>query len=217
MKGMLNKNILQALCRAGFEKLTNYILDICELVVEDYEKKQLKLPNDENKIRSIMLEEYMKRQKSAYGMSDYRFELEVPENYAGNGRHIGRVDIRILLKNDFEKEDAFYIIECKRIDGTSDLNKKYIKEGVARFVTQKYSSYYGRNIMLGFVVKKIDISANVRLIEEIQNGESDSHMHGDFQFVGSKGVTESYRCMYQIHSGEMELRHIFSDYSGIMQ
>lgn len=217
MRGMLNGNILQALYRASFEKITNYILDICELVVEDYEKKQLKLPNDENRIRSIMLEEYMKRQKGAYGMSDYRFELEAPESYAGNGKHIGRVDIRILLKNDFEKEDAYYIIECKRIDGTSDLNKKYIKEGVARFITQKYSSYYGRNIMLGFVVKKIDVSANARLIEEIQNAESDYHMHGDFQLVESKGVTESYKCMYQIHSGEVELRHIFSDYSSIMQ
>lgn len=136
MSGMLDKNILNALYRANFEKITAYILDICGLIVEDYERKQLKLPNDENKIRSIMLEEYMKTQKGVYGMSDYRFELEVPENYVGNGHHIGRVDIRILLKSDFEKEDAYYIIECKRIDGSSDLNKKYVKEGVARFVTE---------------------------------------------------------------------------------
>ncbi len=159
MSGILNKNILGALYRANFEKIANYILTICELVVEDYEKKRLKLPNDENQIRSIMLEEYMKKQKGVYGMSDYRFELEVSENYAGNGQHIGRVDIRIILKSDFEKEDAYYVIECKRIDGTFDLNKKYVKEGVARFITQKYSSYYGRNIMLAFVVKKIDALA----------------------------------------------------------
>ncbi len=216
MSGMLDKNILKALYRANFEKITAYIFDICELIVEDYEKKQLKLPNDENKIRSIMLEEYMKTQKGVYGMSNYRFELEVPENYVGNGQHIGRVDIRILLKNDFEQEDAYYIIECKRIDGSSDLNKKYVKEGVARFVTEKYSSYYGRNIMLGFVVKKIDVSSNAKLIEEIQNAELDQHMHGDFQLVKSEGVTKSYKCMYQIPSGEVELRHIFSDYSSIM-
>lgn len=216
MSGMLDKNIFKALYRANFEKITAYIFDICELIVEDYEKKQLKLPNDENKIRSIMLEEYMKTQKGVYGMSNYRFELEVPENYVGNGQHIGRVDIRILLKNDFEQEDAYYIIECKRIDGSSDLNKKYVKEGVARFVTEKYSSYYGRNIMLGFVVKKIDVSSNAKLIEEIQNAELDQHMHGDFQLVKSEGVTKSYKCMYQIPSGEVELRHIFSDYSSIM-
>ena len=196
MSGMLDKNILKALYRANFEKITAYILDICDLIVEDYERKQLKLPNDENKIRSIMLEEYMKTQKGVYGMSDYRFELEVPENYVGNGQHIGRVDIRILLKSDFEKEDAYYIIECKRIDGSSDLNKKYVKEGVARFVTEKYSSYYGRNIMLGFVVKKIDVSSNAKLIEEIQNADFNQQMHGNFEFIESEGVTESYKCMY---------------------
>lgn len=216
MSGILNKDILEALYRANFEKITDYILDICELVVEDYEQKNLKLPNDENKIRSIMLEEYMNKQKAVYGMSDYRFELEVPENYAGNGKHIGRVDIRILLKSDFEKEDAYYIIECKRIDGTANLNKKYVKEGVARFVTQKYSSYYGRNIMLGFVVKKIDMSANAELIERIQNVDLDEHMHGNFQLVKSEGVTETYKCIYQIQSGDVELRHIFSDYSSIV-
>ena len=187
------------------------------MIQHHYEERQLKLPNDENKIRSIMLEEYMNKQKAAHGMSGYKFELEVPENYAGSGQHIGRVDIRILLKSDFEKDDAYYITECKRIDGSSDLNKKYVKEGVARFVTEKYSSYYGRNIMLGFVVKKIDISSNVKLIEEIQNADLSQQMHGNFEFIESKDVTESYKCMYQIQSGEIELCHIFSDYSSIME
>ncbi len=127
------------------------------------------------------------------------------------------MDIRILLKSDFEKEDAYYVIECKRIDGTSDLNKKYVKEGVARFVTQKYSSYYGRNIMLGFVVKKVNMSANAKLIEGIQNADLNQHVHGNLRLVKSEGVTESYKCMYQIQSGELELRHIFSDYSSVMQ
>lgn len=217
MSGMLNRNILRVLYRANFEKIITYILDICALIVKDYEERQLKLPNDENKIRSIMLEEYMNKQKAAHGMSGYKFELEVPENYAGSGQHIGRVDIRILLKSDFEKDDAYYIIECKRIDGSSDLNKKYVKEGVARFVTEKYSSYYGRNIMLGFVVKKIDISSNVKLIEEIQNADLSQQMHGNFEFIESKDVTESYKCMYQIQFGEIELCHIFSDYSSIME
>lgn len=216
MNKILDKKILQALNRANFEKITSYILDICELVVKDYRNRHLNLPNDENKIRSIMLEEYMQKHKNTYKMSDYRFELEVPENYVGNGKHIGRVDIRILLKTDFEKEDAYYIIECKRIDGTADLNKKYVREGVARFVTQKYSSYYGINIMLGFVIRKIDVSANAKLIEGIQNAEPDIRMHGNFLPVQNVGVTESYKCLYQIQSGELELCHIFADFSSII-
>ncbi len=216
MIGTLHKNISAALCRANFEKIIRYTIDICELVAQDYQQKQLKLPNDENKIRSIMLEEYMKKNKSAYGMEGYKFDNEVPENYVGNGKHKGRVDIRILLKSDFEKDDAYYIIECKRLDGTTRLNKKYVGEGIARFVTEKYSSYYGRNIMLGFIVKKMNVPANTRVIEQIQNADSNQQMHGVFQYAGSNKVTEQYQCVYKIKSGELELRHIFSDYSNII-
>ncbi len=42
-------------------------------------------------------------------------------------------------------------------------------------------------------------------------------MHGNFEFIESKDVTESCKCMYQIQSGEIELCHIFSDYSSIME
>ena len=35
MSGMLDKNILNALYRANFEKITAYILDICSLIVEE--------------------------------------------------------------------------------------------------------------------------------------------------------------------------------------
>ena len=95
-------------------------------------------------------------------------------------------------------------------------NKKYVKEGVARFVTEKYSSYYGRNIMLGFVVKKIDVSVNAKMIEKIQNSDSDEHMHGNFELVDSSNVAKNYKCIYQMQSGKIELRHIFSDYSSII-
>ena len=71
-------------------------------------------------------------------------------------------------------------------------------------------------MMLGFVVKKIDISSNTKLIEEIQNADSNEYLHGNFEFIESEGVTESYKCIYQIQSGEIELRHIFSDYSNII-
>ena len=55
--------------------------------------------------------------------------------------------------------------------------------------------------MLGFVVKKIDVSSNAKLIEEIQNADFNQQMHGNFEFIESEGVTESYKCMYQVHSG----------------
>lgn len=55
----------------------------------------------------------------------------------------------------------------------------------------------------------MDISANAQLIESIQNSDLDQNMHGNFELVNSDNLTESYKCMYRIQSGELELRHIF--------
>ena len=64
--------------------------------------------------------------------------------------------------------------------------------------------------------KNILRTANAKLIENIQNKELNQHMHGNFELIEKKGVTESYKCMYQIQSGKVELCHIFSDYSSII-
>ena len=60
--------------------------------------------------------------------------IGLTERYHSNGR----IDIRIIAKNDFEIDDAYYTIECKRLDnqnllGETGLNAKYVKEGIKRF------------------------------------------------------------------------------------
>lgn len=64
------------------------------------------------------------------------------------------------------------MIECKRLDdknqeGKNGLNAKYIKNGICRFVTRKYSSYFGINGMMGFIVKKVDINDNISKINTL--------------------------------------------------
>lgn len=218
MSGKISKRITNVLRQDDFEQITGYILEICGLLVEDFTQKSRMLPNNENQIRSIILEEYLDNDniRESYNMLDYSFMPETQENYDGNGNYIGRADIRIKLKTDFDKHNAYYIVECKRIDGTEVLNKKYVEEGVARFVTQKYSAYYGKNIMLGFVVKRIDIASNAKKIENIQNSNADINMQGNFNLLNKNKKQEMYRCIYHISSGELELRHIFSDFSDIV-
>ncbi|MGW9530933.1 hypothetical protein ACWHAM_25070 [Paenibacillus terrae] len=67
---------------------------------------------------------------------------------------------------------AYHIVECKRIDGTTTLNQKYITEGVKRFFSPapqpKYSSYYLQNIMFGYVVQVIDIHENADKLDKLQ-------------------------------------------------
>jgi hypothetical protein len=136
----------------------NLLLNIysCYLLIIADKKK---IPNNENKIRDILLE-YLKNEKirqESCLIEGYRFDKEVDEGK-------GRVDIKIVSINDFENFEAYFIIECKRLNGNKLLNDKYVSEGINRFTSKKYSSYYGINGMIGFVVKKIDIDANIKKI-----------------------------------------------------
>jgi hypothetical protein len=141
-------------------KFHNLLLNIygCyELMKAD----KIKVPkNDENKIRDILLINYLSDKhirNTICNIYNFRFDKEVDEND-------GRVDIKIINKNDFEDFDAYYIIECKRLDGRSTLNNKYVSEGLNRFLNGKYSSSYGVNGMIGFIIKDIDINANMHKI-----------------------------------------------------
>lgn len=218
MSGKINPKISEILRQDDLEQITNYMVEVCRLLVSDFTSQGRKLPNNENQIRSIMLEEFLDDDevRKIHGMSDYRFYPETQEHYDGMGNYVGRADIRIQLITDFNKHSAYYLAECKRIDGSDDLNKKYVENGIARFVTQKYSSYYGKNIMLGFVVERISISSNAKKIEKIQNCSADPHMHGNFDIVQTGTDHEMYKCLYRIQAGELELRHIFCDVSDLI-
>ncbi|MFO7868895.1 MAG: hypothetical protein R6U95_06325 [Bacteroidales bacterium] len=118
---------------------------------------------DENKIRDILLLDYLKNPevKRALNLENFLFDREISENSS-----TGRVDIRIMPINPFISDVAYYILECKRLDnharrGVSGLNYKYIDNGIQRFTTGFYSSYYKLNAMVGFVIEPMDIHSNI--------------------------------------------------------
>lgn len=62
----------------------------------------------------------------------------------------GRIDIKIIYSFD---EAEYFGMECKRVTSkNSRLAKKYVDEGVMRFVTGKYSPGHDCAAMLGFVI-----------------------------------------------------------------
>ena len=153
------------------EEFKNLFLNIYSCYILITTDKILIPSNDENTIRDILLT-YLKNTKIRHEdciIEGYLFEKEVDENTS----HIaGRVDIKIRNINEFliyEEHDAYFIIECKRLDGSKSLNDKYITEGIHRFTSKKYSSYYGVNGMIGFVIKKIDIDSNISRIGDFFN------------------------------------------------
>lgn len=132
----------------------------CIMVYNTIIESQCSLPNDENQIRDGFVK-YLKdpQYKSSHiPLNEFHFEKEVPE-------HIGRADIKVMPRNGFEDDYAYYIIECKRLDNTNTkgitgLNAEYVKNGVCRFVTGFYSTYNDCCGMIGFVVDKMDIHEN---------------------------------------------------------
>ena len=132
----------------------------CIMVYNSIIESQCSLSNNENLIRNEFMK-YLKNSQYKHThspLNDFYFDKEVPEQD-------GRADIKVLTRNCFEDDDAYYIIECKRLDninttGIAGLNAEYIKNGICRFVTGFYSTYNDCCGMLGFVADKMDIHKN---------------------------------------------------------
>lgn len=127
------------------------------------------LENDENKIRDILLLNYLKNDeiRRKIDLIQWHFEREIQEDHS-----IGRTDIKVISPNTFEKQEAYYILECKRLNsinttGLSGLNAMYIKNGIDRFTTKYYSCYYRVNGMIGFIVDDLNIDDNVKNINTL--------------------------------------------------
>jgi hypothetical protein len=127
------------------------------------------LENDENKIRDNILLNYLKNDeiRRKIDLLQWNFEREVQEDHS-----VGRTDIKIISPNTFEKQEAYYILECKRLDnkktsGTSGLNAEYIKNGISRFTSKYYSSYHRINGMIGFIVDDMEIHTNTKSINSL--------------------------------------------------
>lgn len=125
------------------------------------------LENHEDKIRQVLVT-YLNKHKNKLGLA-YIFDQDPSEN---EGR--GNIDIKISGQNRFLIDDSYYVIECKRLNnvaqsGTSGLNAKYLKDGVYRFVSGKYSCYHRTNGMIGFIVSEMDIEDNTNKIKTLMD------------------------------------------------
>jgi len=149
-----------------FEDILSKVTICYHKMIENKES----LINDENKIRDVLLLKYLKDDeiRQEVGLIDlYNFEREVQEDESN-----GRTDIKITTRDTFKTTKAYYTIECKRLDnvnttGTSGLNAEYVTNGIERYISKKYSSYYQVNGMIGFIVEKMDIHQNTEKINTL--------------------------------------------------
>jgi len=182
-------------------------------------KNNTSLPNDENEIRNILRKDYLNNRKIRDRIKftgKYNFDREVPED-----NDIGRVDIKVTTLDTLKEPEAYYIIECKRlnnvnISGTTGLNAEYIKSGILRFVERKYSAYYQINGMIGFVVEHMDIGKNINNINILLNKNfKETNTERILVFINFiKNFKYSYFSVHKdIKEKEIKLYHLMFDFS----
>lgn len=138
------------------------VLERCIYIYREFISSNNNIANNEEKIRDVFFKKldndrYRNKHKE---LLNFHFEKEPQEK-------TGFLDIKVKTLNPYRSTKAFYTIECKRLDGKKSLNAEYIKNGICRFVTNYYSSYFDCNAMFGFVVENFDISRNVIQINSL--------------------------------------------------
>ena len=223
MGGFKNQRLNQIAKNNIYEDMINFIFISLEKMRENLLAENKNIKNDEEKIRTHLLEHYLKNEqfKEKYFDDLYLlFDAEVAEGYdLTSEEYIGRVDIKVSSINTIINPKDYYIIECKRIDGSSTLNRKFITEGICRFILNKpkYSSYNKKNIMLGFVVKNIDIEINTARINEIQSEIEDIHICEKLERLKKeKEEYYLYRNKYKCGDKKIELSHLFYNLSDVI-
>ncbi|GAQ13479.1 hypothetical protein MODO_1134 [Myroides odoratimimus] len=227
--------IFTELNAAGYEHnitfYQNEFEDILRGIIVCYNNicsSNITLPNDENEIRNVILRNYLKNnsfKKANFNLSNYHFDYETIENK-------GRADIRILPINPYLDDHAYYIIECKRLrnqnlNGTTGLNAEYVKNGVCRFVTDYYSSYFSTNGMIGFVVDDMCIDKNIYnlnslLIQDLINDRKETvNAKLSQEMISIKLSNEfdySYKSKHKLSTqNEVTLYHLMFNFSTEIQ
>ncbi len=199
-----------------FELVLSKIITCYQLIVND----RVKLDNDENLIRDHLYLNYLNDNtiRREIGLKDYYFDREIQED-----RTNGRTDIRVLSSYSFEDTDAYFILECKRLNsvntnGTTGLNGEYVKNGICRFTSKTYSTYYKTNGMIGFIVDSVDILQNISCINQLLANQKETNTTSNLQFKDIiPDFDYSYCSGHTVENEEIILYHLMFNFSQNIQ
>ena len=218
MSGFKDASLNRLIAVKSLDFIVDKVLQCLEMMREDCAVYSKKIANNEIVIRDYLYCNYLDNDtvRQSIGLDTFIFIPEAPENYIDN-KPVGRADLKIIGFETFRHSKRYFIIECKRIDGELTLNRKYINEGIRRFVgdSPKYHSNYGISCILGFVVKNIDISKNVDNINGLLRTDySDIHVH---EYLHAGTVQNTYISSHGLSDvNRVRLNHAFSDCSSMV-
>lgn len=220
MSGFLNQSLNTDFKYGLYNLIVLTVRKGCELMVEECTTAGNIVSNHEEKIRNHLLENYLNNDqiRPKIGLEDIqlRFLSEAPEHYdPSSDTYSGRTDIKVVSINWFANRADYYTIECKRIDGTKSLSKKYITEGVCRFIGEPplYPSYHSKNLMLAFIVNNVD---QVKTLSDISSEHKEKLKGEVIKDITIIETTSAYFFCESEYAGGLLLGHLFYDFSGVV-
>ena len=195
------------------------LLACCVEIYKDIVAKNKQMENQEEKIRDLFYDDYLSN-------DDYRDSHDILNRFdftAESKEKTGCLDIRAKTINPYISTKAYFSIECKRLDGKSHLNAEYVKNGICRYVTDYYSTYFDPNAMFGFVVEQIDIDKNIEIINGLlpknyKNQQGETVNAKATKPIQHSSFANSYPYSYlsthtHVSGKEIVLYHLMFDFS----
>ncbi|HYT36385.1 MAG TPA: hypothetical protein VEL49_04330 [Ktedonobacteraceae bacterium] len=145
MVGQIDEEYVRAIIKTILE-IT--IVSWCQIVA----RGEICSSSDERDIAGCLYREmYAEKRRRLGPKAAPRIEEEVGTRSSPKIRRSdGRIDFKIIYTLD---EDEYFGMECKRIDSKGNkLIRKYVLDGVMRFIDGKYCLGHSWAAMLGFVI-----------------------------------------------------------------
>ncbi len=207
----------------SFKKLLSAVI-IC--YQESLLSENPKFENDENYLRNMLVDDYLQNPDIKEDLQINNFYFIAEPAKIEKRKEVGYLDIMIIVEGlSFSGgKNNYFTFECKRLDGESPLNSEYVKEGIHRFISEKYPTNLGRNGMIGFIVKPCDIEQNKDKINNLisksgTNTEIIEVRNNTLITLTKTNILQSFDFSYisnhQTIIGKklFELHHLMLDYS----
>lgn len=125
----------------------------------------------------------------------------------------GRIDMALLVDKEHERYLAY---ECKRLNvvrqgGRRSLATLYVREGVARFVTEQYAESLSVGCMLGYVMDGDAEAAQTKVRAAIDHHKSGIGLTAEPERAPSVGEVKRFLSRHRRGASgqEIEVRHAF--------
>lgn len=213
-------SLTQEYFEGELEIVFKFVTDCHSLLLD----QETTVPNDEEKIRNMLISRYLTdgKVKKQLGFRMGRFCAEAAEIDKISLSESGYIDLKVCLAEHFCDDEIYFIIECKRVDGSNDLNREYVKEGINRFINEQYSIRTGVTGMIGFCVSQLNLS-------DLIDGRTKSINHHVDKWISNYTdkklqpyiINQSnpivYRSMHSSYSSKnFNIFHMFLDFSSLI-